>query len=186
MSFWQELPFEWVLKKRTSWMGLLSPYWWMRFWQAVPFEWVLKKGTSWMGLLSPYWISFPKKGLVEWVLTYPIDERLFGEGSWSVNSLAVILWTPRSRVDVNVAGKALCWSFISLPNWLLTIIKKKHKSQTWGLVKGCVPLQRHSPSRQAFLHLSMMMIMTIVMMVVDIMLIIIMTHMVSFDSSQRP
>ena len=37
--------------------------------------------------------------------THPIDERFLGEWSGSVHCLAVVLRSPRSRVDVDVAGE---------------------------------------------------------------------------------
>ena len=37
--------------------------------------------------------------------THPVDERFLGEWSGSVHCLAVVLRSPRSRVDVDVAGE---------------------------------------------------------------------------------
>ena len=37
--------------------------------------------------------------------THPVDERFFGEWSGSVHRLAIVLGSPRSRVDVDVAGE---------------------------------------------------------------------------------
>ena len=36
--------------------------------------------------------------------THPVDERFLGEWSRSVHCLAVVLGSPGSRVDVDVAG----------------------------------------------------------------------------------
>ena len=37
--------------------------------------------------------------------THPIDERFLGEWSGSVHCLAVVLGSPRSGIDVDVAGE---------------------------------------------------------------------------------
>ena len=37
--------------------------------------------------------------------THPIDESFLGEWSGSVHRLAIVLGSPGSRVDVNVAGE---------------------------------------------------------------------------------
>ena len=39
--------------------------------------------------------------------THPVDERFLGEWPRSVHRLAVVLRSPRSRVDVDVAGEGI-------------------------------------------------------------------------------
>ena len=39
--------------------------------------------------------------------THPVDESFLGEWSGSVHCLAVVLRSPRSRVDVDVAGEEI-------------------------------------------------------------------------------
>ena len=49
-------------------------------------------------------------------LSYPIYKCFPCEGSGSVNRLPIILRTPRSRVDVNVAGGENSLNIIQLKN----------------------------------------------------------------------